>query len=145
MRAPASTPAGLLAAPQPASSWAWMPISARSPKRVATTSVAAATWFGRLAPLVSQRVTFSAPASIAASREERGEPGALAVRVEEVLGVVDDPLAALAAEGDRLGDHRQVLLARDLGHLLQVEAPGLADQGDHRREGARQGQERRVL
>ena len=70
MRAPAFTAARLLATPQPASSWAWMPISARSPKRATVTSVAAATWSGRLAPLVSQRVTFSAPASIAASRQE---------------------------------------------------------------------------
>ena len=37
--------------------------------------------------------------------------GVVAVAVEEVLGVVDDPLALLAAEADRVGDHRQVLLA----------------------------------
>ena len=36
--------------------------------------------------------------------------GVVAVAVEEVLGVEDDALALLAAEGDRVGDHRQVLL-----------------------------------
>ena len=36
--------------------------------------------------------------------------GVVAVAVEEVLGVEDRPLALLAAEGDRVGDHRQVLL-----------------------------------
>ena len=37
--------------------------------------------------------------------------GVVAPAVEEVLGVVDHPLARGAQEGDRLGDHRQVLLA----------------------------------
>ena len=54
--------------------------------------------------------------------------------VEEVFGVVDDPLPLRPAEVDRVDDHRQVLLARDLGHLLQVKAPRLADERADRRE-----------
>ncbi len=56
-----------------------------------------------------------------------GEP------VEEVLGVVDDALALVDQERDRLGDHPQVLLAVDLDHLLEVQAPRLADDRAHRR------------
>src|ERR1700686_4195769 len=44
--------------------------------------------------------------------------GFRAVPVEEVLGVVDHPLAPLAQERDRLGDHAQVLVAVDLDQLL---------------------------
>ena len=40
------------------------------------------------------------------------------------------PPACRGARGsDRVDDHRQVLLAGDLGHLLEVERPRLADQG----------------
>jgi hypothetical protein len=58
----------------------------------------------------------------------------LAPRVEEVLGVVHDPLAPGGEEGDRVADHRQVLLPRDAGDLLEVERPRLADQGADRCE-----------
>ena len=60
--------------------------------------------------------------------------GILAPRVEEVLGVVDDALAPPDEIADRIGDHAQVLGARDLGDLVQVQRPGLADQGAYRRE-----------
>ena len=56
--------------------------------------------------------------------------GVFAVAVEEVLGVEERPLALLAAEGDRVGDHRQVLLAADPDHLLDVQRRALADQAD---------------
>ena len=45
---------------------------------------------------MSQRVRFSAPASIAASQAGERVAGVVAVAVEEVLGVVDDPLALAA-------------------------------------------------
>jgi hypothetical protein len=51
-----------------------------------------------------------------------------------VLGVVEHPLSGFAEVGDRVADHRQVLFAAHLGHLLQVQSPGLPDQGDHRGE-----------
>ncbi len=64
--------------------------------------------------------------------------GVVAVAVEEVLGVEDRALALFLAEGDRVGDHRQVLLVGDPGHLFQVQAPALADQTDDRGEGTDQ-------
>ncbi len=54
--------------------------------------------------------------------------------VEEVLGVEDRPLALRDEERDRLGDHREVLLARDAQHLLDVQHGALADERDHGRE-----------
>jgi hypothetical protein len=62
----------------------------------------------------------------------------VAEAVEEVLGVVDDALAGRRQEGDGLGDHRQVLLARHAHDLLEVQPPGLADDGDHLGEAARE-------
>jgi hypothetical protein len=61
-----------------------------------------------------------------------------AVAVEEVLGVVDDPLTGADKEGDRGGDHPQVLLAVDLDELLEVQRPGLADDRADRRNALRQ-------
>ena len=60
--------------------------------------------------------------------------GVLLVGIEEVLGVVEDVLALREQERHRLADHREVLLARDLRHLLQVEVPGLAHDRGHRGE-----------
>ncbi len=65
--------------------------------------------------------------------------------VEEVLGVVDDPLACGDEERDRLGDHPQVLGAVDLDHLLQVQAPGLADERAYRREAVGQDLQRGIV
>ena len=69
----------------------------------------------------------------------------VAVAVEEVLGVVDHPLARLHQVGDRVADHRQVLLAAHLGDLLEVQAPGLADQRHHRGEARGEQPQRLVL
>jgi hypothetical protein len=71
--------------------------------------------------------------------------GVVAVAVEEVLGVVDHPLARLRQVGDRILDHRQVLLAAHLGDLLQVEPPGLPDQCHDGREAAGEELKRLVL
>jgi hypothetical protein len=56
------------------------------------------------------------------------------VGVEEVLGVVDHPLALAAQERDRVGDHPQVLLRVDARHLLEMQRPRLADERADRRE-----------
>ena len=58
----------------------------------------------------------------------------VAPAVEEVLGVVDHALALGDEEGHRLADHGQVLVAADLDDLLEVQAPGLADERADRRE-----------
>ena len=65
--------------------------------------------------------------------------------VEEVLGVVNDALAAADEERDRLGDHPQVLLAVDLDDLLQVQRPGLANERADRCEAVGEHAERWVL
>ena len=64
--------------------------------------------------------------------------GVIEEPVEEVLGVVDDPLAGGDEERDGLRDHPQVLVAIDPHDLLQVQAPGLADDRRDRRPGLRQ-------
>jgi len=51
-----------------------------------------------------------------------------------VLGVVDHALAAVREEGDRLGDHAQVLLAVDMHDLVEMQGPRLAHQGADGRE-----------
>ena len=65
--------------------------------------------------------------------------------VEEVLGVVDHALALADEERDRRADHVEVLLARDLDDLLEVQAPGLADQRADRREAVGEHAQRRVV
>jgi hypothetical protein len=62
-----------------------------------------------------------------------------------VLGVVDHPLALGGQEGDRVGDHAQVLLGVDAHDLLQVQRPGLADERADGREGGCEQPQRRVL
>ena len=54
------------------------------------------------------------------SQAAQGVVGLVAVGVEEVLGVVDHPLAPRAKEADRLRDHAQVLFRVDVGDLLEV-------------------------
>ncbi len=56
--------------------------------------------------------------------------GVVPVRVEEVLRVVDDPLALTDEKADRVGDHAQVLVAAHVQHLREVQTPGLADDAD---------------
>ncbi len=63
----------------------------------------------------------------------KGVIGMGLVRVEEVLGIVDHPLALLPEEGDRLRDHAQVLVAIDAQDLLDVQVPGLTHDARHRR------------
>ena len=76
---------------------------------------------------------------VARSRD-RGQ-GILAVgleAVEEVLGVVEDAAAFSAQVGDRFGDHGQVLAARRLQHLLDVQRPALAKERHPLRAGLEQ-------
>ena len=97
---------------------------------------------GRQRDLVGQRRAVGvAEGDRVGARVDRGRqagPGValvVAPGVEEVLGVVDDALAGGGQEGDGLADHRQVLLARDAHDLLEVQAPGLADDRRDGREG----------
>ena len=69
----------------------------------------------------------------------------VAEAVEEVLSVVDHALAGADQEGDRLGDHPQVLGAVNLHDLLQVQAPGLPHERAHRREAVGQDLQCRVV
>src|SRR4051795_5529776 len=149
MLAPCSTATSELATAHSRSLWVWMPTAT---SRASTTAlVASAICGGRLEPFVSPSETFSAPGSAAgairfAERDVLGPgigrgahafqrvPGVVPVAIEEVLGVVDHALACVGEIRDRVSDHRQVLLAAHLGDLLEVEAPGLADQGHHGRE-----------
>jgi hypothetical protein len=64
--APTSTAASEFATAHSASLCVWMPTATRSPRASTTPAVASPTSWGRLAPFVSHRVTFSAPASPAA-------------------------------------------------------------------------------
>ena len=68
-----------------------------------------------------------------------------ATHVEEVLRVVDDGLALGHEEADRVGDHAQVLVAVDAHDLLEVQAPGLADERADGRERAGEQAERLVV
>ncbi len=65
--APSPTAAIEFATPHSASLWVWIPTTSES-KRSTTARVACRISCGRLDPLVSHSVTFSAPASSAASR-----------------------------------------------------------------------------
>ncbi len=55
-----------------------------------------------------------------------------------MLGVVDDRLALADQETHRVVDHAQVLVAAHAQHLGEVQAPGLAHDGDGARETVRQ-------
>ena len=84
--------------------------------------------------MVSQHATVSAPASAAARRQRERVVAVVGVAVEEVLGVVDHALARADEEGDRFGDHPQVLVAIDLDDLVEVQRPGLAHERADRGE-----------
>ena len=60
---------------------------------------------------------------------ERGQrvPRVILVPVEEMFGVVNDFLAVLLEEADRVTDHRQVFLGRRADHFAHVQRPRLAD------------------
>jgi len=55
-----------------------------------------------------------------------------------VLGVEQHALVVADEKRDRLGDHLQVLLARDAHDLLDMERRGLADQRAHGCKGLRE-------
>ena len=133
MPAPARTAASEFATPHSASLWQWMPTGASSAADDGAPSPrrprAAAT--RRSCRTAS---TQAAPASAAARSAAQRVVAVVAPGVEEVLGVVDDGLALAGEEGDRLGDHAQVLVAVDAHDLLEVQAPGLADERADRRE-----------
>ena len=88
-----------------------------------TAATPRATCGGSEPPLVSQSTTRSAPASAAAREAVERVAGVVAIAVEEVLGVVQHALALRDAEGDRVGDHRQVLLAARRARPSRRAAP----------------------
>jgi hypothetical protein len=94
--------------------------------------------------LVSQRTIQSAPAPAAAQGGER-VGGVGAVAVEEVLGVVDDLLAAPLQPGHAVSDHGQVLRRRRLQHVPHVQRPRLPEQRDHRGLRGDEGEQVRVV
>ncbi len=71
--------------------------------------------------------------------------GVVSPGVEEVLGVIDNALPLGPAEVDGVHDHVEVLLARDLRHLLEMKAPGLADERHDGRERGDEHAQRVVL
>jgi hypothetical protein len=100
---------------------------------------------GRLGDLERQRraVRVAQAHSVGAGVRRRAQAlerigRVVAEPVEEVLGVVDDALAGGSEERDRLGDHREVLIAVDAHDLLEVQRPRLADDRADRGERARQ-------
>ncbi len=74
-----------------------------------------------------------------------GVLGVGAVAVEEVLAV-DEDAAALGAEvGDRVADHRDVLVERRAQGEFDVTVVGLGDQGDDGGAGVQEGRDLRVV
>ena len=62
-----------------------------------------------------------------------------------MLRVEQNPLAGADEEGDRVADHRQVLLARGPHDLLDVQDRCLADERAYRRETVRENAQALVL
>ena len=141
--APASTAARVLATAQPVSSWAWMPSAGAGVGEDVETT--AWTWAGSMPPLVSQRMTTSAPASAAVRDGPRGVRGVGAVAVEEVLAVDEDAAALVAQVGDGVADHLQVLVERGAQGELHVAVVRLGDERDHAGAGLAAGLHLRVL
>ena len=137
--APRATATSELATAQPASLWAWMPTRQAPPSSATTRSTTSATCMGSAAPLVSHRHDGLGPRLGRRPQAAQRVVGVGGVGVEEVLGVVEDPLALLAQEGHRLGDHAQVLVAVDAQHLLHVQVPGLAHDARRRAPSSRPG------
>jgi hypothetical protein len=75
----------------------------------------------------------------------QGVVGIVPEGVEEVLGVVDHPLVLANEEADGVGDHPQVVLGIDVGDLLEVKRPRLADQRADGREAIGQQAQGRVV
>ena len=138
-RAPASTAASVLATPHSASLWQWM--ATRTP--VADGRDDRRAWPRRPAAAATSRWCrrgrrVSAPGAGGRAQAVQRVAGVVAVAVEEVLGVVDDALAAPR----RRKATESAIIARfssrvDAHDLLEVQAPRLADDRAHRREARR--------
>ena len=89
---------------------------------------------GRLEPFVSHSVTFSAPASSAASRHRSGVVGVVPVRRRRSARRRRSLACPARQVRHRVGDQLQVLLRVGVDHLLEVKLPGLPDQRADRRE-----------
>ena len=134
--APASTAARALATPRPKSLWVWMPSGAVSlPRRRA---VIARDFAGQAAAVgvaqhdaVGARLLRRLPGG-------QGVFGFVLVAVEGVLGVVDDDLAVVLEVPDGVADHGEVLVGRGAQDFLDVQQPGLAEDGDDGRLGLEQ-------
>ena len=81
---------------------------------------------------MSQRTIQAAPAVGGRLQRPQGVVGVPLEAVEEMLGVVDHLGDVRCAEGDRVGDHPQVLVERDAEDLVDVQVPALADDRDDR-------------
>ena len=88
---------------------------------------------GSVPPLVSHSTSASAPASSAAAEHPQGEVGVVAVAVEEVLGVEEDPLAVVAQVGHRVGHHGHRLVEGGPQGVGDVAVPALGHEAHHRR------------
>ena len=88
---PPRTAASELATPHSASLWQWMPTGDVAERGDDRRGGLADLRAGSDAPFVSHSVTHAAPASAAARSAAQRVVGVVAVAVEEVLGVVDDP------------------------------------------------------
>jgi hypothetical protein len=127
--APASTATSVLATAQPESSWVWMP-SASCGSRDDLRDGA------REAPAVGVAQDHALRTGIGGGAQAVERVGGVKrVAVEEVLGVEQYALAVRDEERDGLLDHREVLIARDAQHALDVRDRALADERADRREG----------
>ncbi len=93
-------------------------------------------------PLVSQRMTTSAPASQAARTTAFAYSGFAWRWLHEDVGVDD---GGLGAGGDRVADHLQVFVEGGAQCEFDVAVVGLGDQGDHLGAGVEKGLDLRVL
>ena len=131
--APASTATSVFATAQPPSSCVWMPSATRRQRLAHRRDDRRDLGRQRAAVRVAQHDALGARVGGGAHAVERVRRVDVPA-VEEVLGVEQRALALAGEEGDRLGDHREVLLAGDAHDLLDVQQARLADERDHRRE-----------
>ena len=128
---PASTATRVLATPQAVSSWQWMPSRA---------CVRAADGGDDVAEFVRHHAAVGVAQRDQVGAGLHGRPDHFQgvvrvgpVAVEEVLGVEEDPLPVLAQVGDRVRDHREVLLQRGPQGEKDVPVVTLGDKGHDRR------------
>ncbi len=134
--APWATAASELATATSQSLWQWMPSSTRS--CAAHRRDGGGDVVGQRAAVGVAQDDDRGAGVLGRSQRLQGVLGVVPVAVEEVLGVVEDLAAGLAAVGHRIGDHAQVLFQRGAEHFADVQVPGLADDGDDRRLGVEQ-------